>query len=62
MCKKKRKNVEKYKHIVQNLTHASSSCFILAYSSFVMLDSPSPNLCIFSRGPSKSGFGGAGGI
>lgn len=43
-------------------THASSSCFILVYSSFVMVASPSPSLCIFSLGLSKSGFGGAGGI
>lgn len=43
-------------------TYASSSCFILVYSSLVMVASPSPSLCIFSLGLSKSGFGGAGGI
>lgn len=43
-------------------THASSSCFILVYSSLVIVASPSPSLCIFSLGLSKSGFGGAGGI
>lgn len=43
-------------------THASSSCFILVYSSLVIVASPSPSLCIFSLGLSKSGLGGAGGI
>lgn len=43
-------------------THASSSCFILVNSSFVMDPSPSPSFCSFSLDASKSGLGGAGGI
>lgn len=43
-------------------THASSSCFILVNSSFVMEPSPSPSFCSFSLDASKSGLGGAGGI
>lgn len=46
----------------RKVTYASSSCFILANSSFVIDPSPSPSFCIFSRGPSKSGLVGAGGI
>lgn len=46
----------------RRFTYASSSCFILANSSLVIDPSPSPSFCIFSRGPSKSGFVGAGGI
>lgn len=50
-------------HVVfLSCTHASSSCFIFVYSSFVIVASPSPSLCIFSLGLSKSGLGGAGGI
>jgi len=41
---------------------ASSSCFILLNSSLVIVPSPSPNFCSFSRDASKSGRGGAGGI
>lgn len=43
-------------------THASSSCFILLNSSLVILPSPSPSFCSFSRDASKSGLGGGGGI
>lgn len=44
------------------ITYASNSCFILVNSSFVIVPSPSPNFCNFSRDASKSGLGGAGGI
>lgn len=44
------------------LTYASSSCFILVNSSRVIVPSPSPSFCNFSREASKSGLGGQGGI
>ena len=44
------------------LSYASSSCFIFWNSSRVIVASPSPNFCSFSREASKSGRGGAGGI
>ena len=43
-------------------TYASSSCFIFMNSSLVIVPSPSPSRCSFSREASKSGLGGAGGI
>jgi hypothetical protein len=42
--------------------YASSSCFILSYSSFVNALSLSLNFCNFARDESKSGRGGGGGI
>lgn len=58
-----KKDNSREKHVsFERYTHASSSCFILVYSSLVIVASPSPSLCIFSLGLSKSGFGGAGGI
>ena len=52
----------KYIAINSRIPHASSSCFILLYSSLVIVDSPSLSLASLIRGSSKFGRGGGGGI